>query len=155
MTYSHWSPDQGPNQSGFFFSDGGHEDCALMKINDEFRWHDYECSLIFYHYSFICQYGKSINNSAISRKIWCKKNICQNSLELMNAYFLLIVGNISLQNLFKTVIIEFHKRNYYTDSFYLLSTNTLYTCRLQWVVIYSAKPPVWDCYFILDQIWIP
>ena len=73
MTYSHWSPDQGPNQSGFFFSDGGHEDCALMKIHDEFRWHDYECSLIFYHYSFICQYGKSINNSAISRKICCKK----------------------------------------------------------------------------------
>ncbi|XP_078339097.1 uncharacterized protein LOC144627097 [Crassostrea virginica] len=59
MTYSHWSPDQGPNQSGFFFSDGGHEDCALMKIHDEFRWYDYQCSLIFYHYSFICQYAKN------------------------------------------------------------------------------------------------
>ncbi|XP_078336878.1 uncharacterized protein LOC111134481 [Crassostrea virginica] len=59
MTYSHWSPDQGPNQGGFFFADGGHEDCALMKIHDQFRWHDYECSLIFYHYSFICQYAKN------------------------------------------------------------------------------------------------
>nr|XP_022335750.1 perlucin-like protein [Crassostrea virginica] len=37
MTYSHWSPDQGPNQGGFFFADGGREDCALMKIHDEFR----------------------------------------------------------------------------------------------------------------------
>lgn len=57
MTYSHWGPGQGPSQSGFLFSDGGHEDCALMKIHDGFRWQDYECSLFFYHYSFICQHG--------------------------------------------------------------------------------------------------
>eukprot|EP00105_Crassostrea_gigas_P010869 XP_011426290.2 PREDICTED: C-type mannose receptor 2-like [Crassostrea gigas] len=58
MTYSHWGPGQGPSQSGFLFSDGGHEDCALMKIHDGFRWQDYECSLFFYHYSFICQHDK-------------------------------------------------------------------------------------------------
>lgn len=60
MTYSHWSSGQGPSQTGFLFSDGGHEDCALMKIDDGFRWHDYECSLLFYHYSFICQHGKVV-----------------------------------------------------------------------------------------------
>uniref|UniRef100_A0A8W8JZS4 C-type lectin domain-containing protein n=1 Tax=Magallana gigas TaxID=29159 RepID=A0A8W8JZS4_MAGGI len=62
MTYSHWSSGQGPSQSGFLFSDGGHEDCALMKIHDGFRWHDYECSLFLYHYSFICQHDKLVHS---------------------------------------------------------------------------------------------
>lgn len=36
MTYSHWSPGQGPSQSGFFFANGAQEDCALMQIHDGF-----------------------------------------------------------------------------------------------------------------------
>lgn len=60
ITYNHWNPDQGPNQSGFIFASGSHEDCALMKIHDGFRWYDYECSLFLYHYSFICQHGNKV-----------------------------------------------------------------------------------------------
>lgn len=68
MTYSHWSPGQGPSQSGFFFANGAQEDCALMQIHDGFRWHDYECSFFLYHYSFICQHGKVV----VDRIMKCK-----------------------------------------------------------------------------------
>ncbi|XP_056008877.1 macrophage mannose receptor 1-like [Ostrea edulis] len=59
MTYSNWKSGQGPSQSGFFLSSGSFEDCALMRVDDGFRWHDYDCSNILYHYSFICQYAIS------------------------------------------------------------------------------------------------
>ncbi|XP_062574062.1 uncharacterized protein LOC134235898 [Saccostrea cucullata] len=58
MPYSNWESGQGPSQSGFLFAAGDLEDCALMKIQDGFRWHDYPCSNFFYHYSFICQHKK-------------------------------------------------------------------------------------------------
>ncbi|XP_061196849.1 C-type mannose receptor 2-like [Saccostrea echinata] len=56
MSYSNWEHGQGPSQSGFFLASGSLEDCALMRVDSGFRWHDYDCSSIFYHYSFICQY---------------------------------------------------------------------------------------------------
>ncbi|XP_062619055.1 perlucin-like protein [Saccostrea cucullata] len=56
MSYSNWEPGQGPSQSGFFLASGTIEDCALMRVDSGFRWHDYDCSSIFYHYSSICQY---------------------------------------------------------------------------------------------------
>ncbi|XP_062610544.1 mucin-2-like [Saccostrea cucullata] len=58
MSYSNWESGQGPSQSGFFLASGTIEDCALMRVDSGFRWHDYDCSSIFYHYSFICQYSK-------------------------------------------------------------------------------------------------
>lgn len=58
MPYSNWEPGQGPSQSGFLFAAGDLEDCAIMRIQDGFRWHDYPCSNFFYHYSFICQHKK-------------------------------------------------------------------------------------------------
>nr|XP_022335749.1 macrophage mannose receptor 1-like [Crassostrea virginica] len=56
MPYSNWEPGEGPYQSGFLFVSGDLEDCALMRIEDGFRWHDYPCSNFLYHYSFICQH---------------------------------------------------------------------------------------------------
>ncbi|KAK3104675.1 hypothetical protein FSP39_007549 [Pinctada imbricata] len=58
MTYSNWHPDQGPNRHGFFFGDI--QDCAMIRSDDHFRWHDGPCNAgPAFHYSFICQYDQN------------------------------------------------------------------------------------------------
>eukprot|EP00105_Crassostrea_gigas_P010868 XP_011426289.1 PREDICTED: uncharacterized protein LOC105327482 [Crassostrea gigas] len=58
MTYDNWSPHQGPHQTGFLLIHGGStEDCGLMKVNDNYMWHDYPChSGIAFFYPYICQF---------------------------------------------------------------------------------------------------
>ncbi|XP_048750154.2 macrophage mannose receptor 1-like [Ostrea edulis] len=58
MTYDNWSPHQGPHQTGFLLiPGGGTEDCGLLKVDDNFMWHDYPChSGIAFFYPYICQF---------------------------------------------------------------------------------------------------
>ena len=59
MTYDNWRPHQGPHQTGFLLIHGGStEDCGLMKVGDNYMWHDYPChSGIAFFYPYICVYG--------------------------------------------------------------------------------------------------
>ncbi|XP_033763784.1 hepatitis A virus cellular receptor 1-like [Pecten maximus] len=57
LSYGHWHPGEGPTH-GFLFSKAGYEDCALMRIDDSGRWHDYDCGTILYHHTSICEYKK-------------------------------------------------------------------------------------------------
>lgn len=58
MTYDNWSPHQGPHQTGFLLIHGrSTEDCGLMKVDDNYMWHDYPChSGIAFFYPYICQF---------------------------------------------------------------------------------------------------
>lgn len=71
MTYDNWSPHQGPHQTGFLLIHGGStEDCGLMKVNDNYMWHDYPChSGIAFFYPYICQFGKLLYIKTVSISI--------------------------------------------------------------------------------------
>ena len=64
MRYDNWDDGQGPHQKGFFFSDGGLEDCAMIRPRDGFKWHDGPCAGgPAFHYPFICEYGTCVYTS--------------------------------------------------------------------------------------------
>ncbi|CAC5407412.1 unnamed protein product [Mytilus coruscus] len=58
MTWGNWERGQGPGNSGFLFSSGQWEDCAVIRKDDGYKWHDYACNLPQYHCSSICEYSK-------------------------------------------------------------------------------------------------
>ncbi|XP_069116565.1 C-type mannose receptor 2-like [Argopecten irradians] len=62
VTYGNWHQGEGPTH-GFLFSKAGYEDCALMRLNDGGRWHDYDCGTILYHHTSICEYQKGGRNN--------------------------------------------------------------------------------------------
>ncbi|XP_021372924.1 C-type mannose receptor 2-like isoform X3 [Mizuhopecten yessoensis] len=55
ITYSNWHPGEGPGH-GFLFSTAGLEDCAMIRVDDNGRWHDYSCGTSLFHHSYMCQY---------------------------------------------------------------------------------------------------
>ena len=58
ISWSFWGAGQGPSQNGFLFSRGTWEDCAIICLTDSYKWHDYPCSGLLSHYSYICEYSK-------------------------------------------------------------------------------------------------
>ncbi|XP_063410145.1 lithostathine-1-alpha-like [Mytilus trossulus] len=57
MTWGYWQHGQGVTQTGFLFAKGTFEDCAQIRVNDGYKWHDFPCSGgPAYHYSSICEY---------------------------------------------------------------------------------------------------
>lgn len=58
ITWENWERGQGPTNRGFLHPSGIFEDCALLKINDGYRWHDYLCSSKLFEYTSICEYSK-------------------------------------------------------------------------------------------------
>lgn len=58
MTWSNWERGQGPVNGGFLFSGGQFEDCAMIRKDDGYKWHDYACNLPSNHYGSICEYSK-------------------------------------------------------------------------------------------------
>ena len=34
------------------------EDCAVLRLDEGYKWHDYFCAATRFEYAFICQYGK-------------------------------------------------------------------------------------------------
>lgn len=58
MTWGNWERGQGPGHSGFLFSSGMWEDCAVIRTHEGYKWHDYACDLPQYHYGSICEYSK-------------------------------------------------------------------------------------------------
>ncbi|XP_069111678.1 lithostathine-1-beta-like [Argopecten irradians] len=62
VTWSYWQPGEGPQHTGgfLFAPSSDSEDCAQIRLDDALgRWHDYRCSGIGIHYSYICQYFKA------------------------------------------------------------------------------------------------
>ncbi|XP_060066712.1 macrophage mannose receptor 1-like [Ylistrum balloti] len=57
LTYSHWHAGEGPSHSGFLFQ-SGYEDCAIMKLDDGGRWHDYDCGGVLFLETSVCEYKK-------------------------------------------------------------------------------------------------
>ncbi|KAL3876266.1 hypothetical protein ACJMK2_034133 [Sinanodonta woodiana] len=51
LTWGFW--DRGQPSKTFLIS---LENCALMRRNHGWRWHDYHCHFLKYHYNFICQF---------------------------------------------------------------------------------------------------
>ncbi|XP_060069270.1 ladderlectin-like, partial [Ylistrum balloti] len=58
LSYGYWRPGEGPSH-GFLFSKAGYEDCALMRLDDNGRWRDYDCGTALYHHTSICEYRKT------------------------------------------------------------------------------------------------
>lgn len=63
VTYGHFAKGQGNNHNtGFFFTGGSNEDCALIRRSDGGLWHDYPCNPILgnlgYHYTYACEFRK-------------------------------------------------------------------------------------------------
>ncbi|CAG2219738.1 unnamed protein product [Mytilus edulis] len=56
MTWGNWERGQGPGHKGFLFSGGQFEDCAVIRKDDGYKWHDYACNLPSYRYGSICEY---------------------------------------------------------------------------------------------------
>ncbi|XP_033724694.1 lithostathine-1-beta-like [Pecten maximus] len=66
LTWSFWQPGEGPHHTGgfLFVPSNEAEDCAQIRLDDALgRWHDYRCSGLGIHYSYICQYYKVDTNS--------------------------------------------------------------------------------------------
>lgn len=63
LEYTNWAPGQeGNNNPGHELPPNQWEDCAQIRLTDsQGRWHDYPCSLAIYTYSYICQFGKSMD----------------------------------------------------------------------------------------------
>ncbi|XP_013400862.1 uncharacterized protein LOC106166760 [Lingula anatina] len=49
--YSNWMPGE-PNNGGWL----GGQDCVVMKRDEDWKWDDVHCSLLMWHYNFICMY---------------------------------------------------------------------------------------------------
>ncbi|XP_021372921.1 secretory phospholipase A2 receptor-like isoform X2 [Mizuhopecten yessoensis] len=65
LSYGNWHPGEGPTH-GFLFSKAGYEDCALLRLNDNGRWHDLDCGTILYHHTSICEYQKVYRPSVLT-----------------------------------------------------------------------------------------
>ncbi|XP_033763786.1 C-type mannose receptor 2-like isoform X2 [Pecten maximus] len=59
ITYSNWHPGEGPVHHGFLFSSAALEDCGIMRVDDNGRWHDYSCGNLLFRHSYMCQYQKT------------------------------------------------------------------------------------------------
>ena len=62
ITWSYWRSGQSSdNHPGFLFPKGVLEDCAQIRADDFYKWHDYPCGGgIDYHYSSICEHSKCV-----------------------------------------------------------------------------------------------
>ena len=65
IAYGHFASGQGNNHnSGFLFTSGSSDDCALLRRDDGGQWHDYPChppiANIGYHYSYACEFRKQL-----------------------------------------------------------------------------------------------
>ena len=52
QTYGYWEPGEPSKMFGFI----SFEDCACMRRNDDWRWHDYSCDNDLFTYKYICQF---------------------------------------------------------------------------------------------------
>ncbi|XP_033764206.1 brevican core protein-like [Pecten maximus] len=59
LSYSNWHQGEGPSHSGFLFN-AGYEDCAIMKLDDRGRWHDYDCGGVLFLETSVCEYKKVV-----------------------------------------------------------------------------------------------
>ncbi|XP_052824233.1 uncharacterized protein LOC106877846 isoform X1 [Octopus bimaculoides] len=50
VTWTYWAPKEPKGITDFF------EDCVVMRRKQNWRWHDYHCDMVLYHYNFICQF---------------------------------------------------------------------------------------------------
>ncbi|XP_022336422.2 C-type lectin domain family 4 member E-like [Crassostrea virginica] len=63
MTYSYWQDGQG-TKAGKHSPDADLDDCALMRVDYDFKWYDVPCRNKYLTYSYICQFA--LNGSQIS-----------------------------------------------------------------------------------------
>lgn len=52
-TYSNWDSGQPSCFLPDFFC---HEDCAVLRVDEGYKWHDYLCGSDLYKYGYVCQY---------------------------------------------------------------------------------------------------
>ncbi|XP_025102602.1 macrophage mannose receptor 1-like isoform X3 [Pomacea canaliculata] len=52
IDFQYWSPGQPSKILGLLSV----EDCALMRRDDAWQWHDYICGSLKFHYKYICQF---------------------------------------------------------------------------------------------------
>ena len=57
MTYSYWQDGQG-TKAGKHSPDADLDDCALMRVDYDFKWYDVPCRNKYLTYSYICQFGE-------------------------------------------------------------------------------------------------
>ena len=65
VTFDRFANGQGSNHNdGFFFANGGTEDCAVLRRDDGGKWHDYHCETVVgnigYHFTYICEFRKIV-----------------------------------------------------------------------------------------------
>ena len=65
VTFNRFANGQGNNHNdGFFFANGGTEDCAVLRRDDGGKWHDYHCESVIgnlgYHFTYICEFRKIV-----------------------------------------------------------------------------------------------
>ncbi|OWF41072.1 galactose-specific lectin nattectin-like [Mizuhopecten yessoensis] len=72
LNWTNWMPGEGPQHTGGFLFAPSHEseDCAQIRLDDTLgRWHDYRCSGVGVHYSYICQYFKPVSTGQATAPI--------------------------------------------------------------------------------------
>ncbi|XP_076460162.1 uncharacterized protein LOC143293132 [Babylonia areolata] len=52
LDYNNWAP----GEPSMFLGIISVEDCALMRREDNWRWHDYICGSMKFHYNYICEF---------------------------------------------------------------------------------------------------
>lgn len=57
MTYSYWQDGQG-TKAGKHSPDADLDDCALMRVDYDFKWYDVPCRNKYLTYPYICQFGE-------------------------------------------------------------------------------------------------
>lgn len=57
MTYSKWQDGQG-TKAGKHSPDSDLDDCALIRVDYDFKWYDVPCRNKYLIYSYICQFGE-------------------------------------------------------------------------------------------------
>lgn len=57
MTCSNWQNEQG-TRSGKHSPDSDLDDCALMRVDYDFKWYDVPCRNKYFTYPYICQFGE-------------------------------------------------------------------------------------------------
>ncbi|XP_041362538.1 uncharacterized protein LOC121378428 isoform X2 [Gigantopelta aegis] len=59
VQYGNWAR----GQPGKFLNWISFENCAAMKRGDNWKWHDFHCRLMKFHYKFICQFPQGVAQS--------------------------------------------------------------------------------------------